>query len=197
MHSLTEHRTHLCADEVWLVQHPAVFTQGQAGKPEHLLLSTDIPVVQSDRGGQITYHGLGQQIMYTMIDLRRRKLGVRQLVSILEQSVINTLADLNIEAYAKTEAPGVYVNHCKIASLGLRIRNGRSFHGVALNVDMDLQPFGYINPCGYAGLQMTQIKDFIADISLAEVQSALLLHFIQLMNYSCSELKDWRVTDYD
>ncbi|MFN6885885.1 lipoyl(octanoyl) transferase LipB, partial [Proteus mirabilis] len=132
-----------------------VFTQGQAGKAEHLLNTGSIPVIQSDRGGQVTYHGPGQQVMYVLLDLKRNHIGVRQLVTVLENTVINTLAEFNVNAYARADAPGVYVNGDKICSLGLRIRKGCSFHGLALNVDMDLSPFTRINPCGYPDLKMT------------------------------------------
>ena len=142
-------------DEVWLVQHPPVFTQGQAGKAEHLLLPGDIPVVKSDRGGQVTYHGPGQLVAYLMLDVRRLGYGVRELVTRMEQCLIDLLASYGVSAAAKADAPGVYVDGAKIASLGLRIRNGCSFHGLALNVDMDLEPFRRINPCGYAGMAMT------------------------------------------
>lgn len=147
------------SDELWLVQHPPVFTQGQAGKPEHLLNPGQIPVVQTDRGGQITYHGPGQWVLYPLLNLRERKLGVRELVSLLEQCVVNYLAEHKIDAAAKPDAPGVYVEGKKIASLGLRVRKGCSYHGVAVNIDMDLKPFLGINPCGYNGLQMTQLRD--------------------------------------
>ena len=141
MHDFTDARDETTPDEIWLVEHPAVFTQGQAGKAEHLLVPGDIPVIQSDRGGQVTYHGPGQQVMYVLLNLRRRKLGVRELVTLLEQTVVNTLAELGIEAYPRPDAPGVYVDGRKICSLGLRIRKGCSFHGLALNIDMDLAWF--------------------------------------------------------
>ncbi|PHV12314.1 lipoyl(octanoyl) transferase LipB [Chitinimonas sp. BJB300] len=163
MQEFTTHRQPDTPDELWLLEHPPIFTQGQAGKPEHVLQTTAIPIVPIDRGGQVTYHGPGQLIGYVMVDLSRRKLGVRELVRRLEQSLVELLADLNITAYGKVDAPGVYVQmakgEAKIASLGLRIRNGKSYHGLALNVDMDLTPFSYINPCGYAGLAVTQLKD--------------------------------------
>ncbi|WP_110687513.1 lipoyl(octanoyl) transferase LipB [Salinicola aestuarinus] len=146
-------------DQLWFVEHEPVFTQGRAGKPEHLLMPGDIPLVASDRGGQITYHGPGQLVMYPLLDVRRLKLGVRDLVSALEGAVIDVLAEHGIEACARADAPGVYVDGAKIASLGLRIRRGCSFHGVAFNVDMDLAPFDRINPCGYAGLRMTQLSE--------------------------------------
>lgn len=160
MHQFTDTRDETTPDEIWLVEHNPVFTQGQAGKAEHLLATGDIPVIQSDRGGQVTYHGPGQQVMYVLLNLKRRKLGVRELVTLLEQCVVNTLATLDIDAHARPDAPGVYVGEDKICSLGLRIRKGCSFHGLALNINMDLTPFLRINPCGYAGMKMTQVKQF-------------------------------------
>ncbi len=184
MQSFTDTRTADCADEIWLVEHNPVFTQGQAGKPEHLINSHQIPVVQSDRGGQITYHGPGQQIAYILLNLRRNQLSVRELVSHLENAVIQTLAQLGIEAYAKPDAPGVYINQKKICSLGLRIRRGCSFHGLALNVDMDLTPFQFINPCGYAGMEMTQVCDFTPKTTMTDVQTILINQLIRLLNIS-------------
>ncbi|WP_241579461.1 lipoyl(octanoyl) transferase LipB [Rosenbergiella nectarea] len=177
MHRFTDSRTERSADEVWLVEHPAVFTQGQAGKAEHLLAPGDIPVMQSDRGGQVTFHGPGQQIMYVLIDIRRRKIGVRELVTALENTVIATLAEDGLQAYARADAPGVYVAEQKICSLGLRIRQGCSFHGLALNVDMDLSPFTRINPCGYADLTMTQLRDQGSQRGLDRVSQDLVKHF--------------------
>lgn len=162
MRRLTDERDEQTADEIWLLQHPRVFTQGQAGKPEHLLAPGDIPVVQVERGGQVTYHGPGQLVAYLMLDLRRLDLGVRELVSAMELSLVDVLAGYGIEAAPKAEAPGVYVKDDKIASLGLRVRRGCSFHGLALNVDMDMTPFQRINPCGYAGLKMVQMKELLA-----------------------------------
>ncbi|WP_036820959.1 lipoyl(octanoyl) transferase LipB, partial [Photobacterium sanctipauli] len=152
MHEFTDQRSTDTLDEIWLVEHNPVFTQGQAGKAEHLLNTGDIPVVQSDRGGQVTYHGPGQLVAYILIDLRRDKLGVRDLVTHIENTVINTLSHFGIESNARPDAPGVYVDGQKICSLGLRIRRGCSFHGLALNINMDLAPFLRINPCGYAGM---------------------------------------------
>lgn len=177
MHDFTNQRSAETPDEIWLVEHPPVFTQGQAGKAEHLLMPGDIPVMQSDRGGQVTYHGPGQQVMYVLVNLKRRKTGVRELVTAIEQTVIATLAHYDIEAAARPDAPGVYVKGKKICSLGLRIRNGSSFHGLALNVDMDLAPFLRINPCGYAGLEMTQISAYKKGVTLADVQPLLITHF--------------------
>ncbi|WP_111414206.1 lipoyl(octanoyl) transferase LipB [Billgrantia lactosivorans] len=162
MRELTDARDEATQDQFWLVEHDPVFTQGQAGKPEHLLMPGDIPVVQTDRGGQVTYHGPGQVVLYPLLDVRRARLGVRDLVSALEQAVVEVLAEHGVEAHARPDAPGVYVGAAKIASLGLRIRRGASYHGVALNVDGDLAPFQRINPCGYAGMAMTRLADLVA-----------------------------------
>ncbi|MCP1317209.1 lipoyl(octanoyl) transferase LipB [Halomonas sp. 707B3] len=163
MRELTDTRDETTADQFWLVEHDPVFTQGQAGKPEHLLMPGAIPVVNTDRGGQVTYHGPGQVVLYPLLDVRRGKVGVRDLVSALENAVIAVLAEYGVSAWAKPDAPGVYVEtvqgEAKIASLGLRIRRGASYHGVALNVDGDLSPFARINPCGYAGMQVTRLAD--------------------------------------
>ena len=184
MQDFTNQRTADTADELWLVQHPPVFTQGQAGKAEHLLLPGDIPVVQVDRGGQVTYHGPGQLVAYPLVDVRRLGLGVRELVSRIEQSLIDLLASYGVRAEARADAPGVYVNGAKIASLGLRIRHGRSFHGLALNVDMDLQPFQRINPCGYAGLAMTQLTDHVAGpLAMDEVSARLREQLVKHLGY--------------
>jgi lipoyl(octanoyl) transferase len=157
MRRFTDSRGVDSPDEFWLLQHPPVFTQGQAGKREHLLAPGGIPVIQVDRGGQVTYHGPGQWVLYMMVDLRRRQLGVRDLVDVIEQSIVHLLADYGIDAAGKPGAPGVYVADAKIAFLGLRVRHGCSYHGLALNVDMDLEPFQRINPCGYAGLPVTSM----------------------------------------
>lgn len=183
MHHYTDQRDDQSRDEIWLVEHPPVFTQGQAGKAEHLLMPGDIPVVQSDRGGQVTYHGPGQQVMYVLIDVKRRKLGVRQLVTILEETVIATLATFGVSARARADAPGVYVGEEKICSLGLRIRKGCSFHGLALNVAMDLSPFLRINPCGYAGMSMTQLKNFQPEVTTEQVRAPLVSAFARLSGY--------------
>ncbi|MCK3657698.1 octanoyltransferase [Pasteurellaceae bacterium Pebbles2] len=198
MQDFTDQRTADTPDEIWLVQHNAVFTQGQAGKAEHLLHATQIPVVQSDRGGQITYHGLGQQVMYVLIDIKRHKaqgseLNVRQLVTALEQSVVQTLADYCVTAYPKADAPGVYVDcngiEKKICSLGLRIRKGCSFHGLALNINMDLSPFHAINPCGYVGLEMCQLADFVAqdEANCDKVSPKLVAHFTDILGYNMQQ----------
>ncbi|WP_202942668.1 lipoyl(octanoyl) transferase LipB [Alteromonas macleodii] len=154
MKRFTDERDQNTQDEIWLVEHDAVFTQGQAGKAEHILMPGDIPVVQVDRGGQVTYHGPGQQVIYLMLNIKRRKLGVRHLVTAMEEAVVGLLEKYGVTAYPKSDAPGVYVDEKKVCSLGLRIRNGCSFHGLALNVNMDLSPFQRINPCGYAGMEM-------------------------------------------
>jgi lipoyl(octanoyl) transferase len=157
MKDLTDTRTPDDPDQLWLLQHPRVFTQGQAGKAEHVLAPGDIPVIQVDRGGQVTYHGPGQWVLYLMIDIRRRSWGVRHLVDMIERSIVLLLAEYGIDAAPKPEAPGVYVEGAKIASLGLRVRRGCSYHGLALNVDMDLEPFQRINPCGFQGLRVTSM----------------------------------------
>ena len=159
MRAFTETRDADTLDELWLVEHPPVFTQGLAGKAKHLLAPGDIPVIQVDRGGQVTYHGPGQVVVYCLLDVRRLGLSVRGLVTTLEQAVIDLLAAYGIIAQARPDAPGVYVDGAKVASLGLRIRQGRSYHGLSLNVDMDLEPFTRINPCGYPGLRVTQLRD--------------------------------------
>jgi len=184
MRDFTDSRTAETADELWLVEHPAVFTQGQAGRPEHLLDAGPIPVVQSDRGGQVTYHGPGQLVAYPLLDLRRLDLGVRALVSAIEQTLITLLATLEITAELRPGAPGVYVAGAKIASLGLRVRRGCSFHGLALNVNMDLSPFERINPCGYAGLAMTDIERLRpGQGDMAHIQTLLVQVLVQKLGY--------------
>ena len=185
MQRFTNGRGPETGDELWLLEHSPVFTQGQAGKAEHLLFPGDIPVVQVDRGGQVTYHGPGQLVGYLLLDVRRLGIGVRELVSRIERSLIGLLASYEVEAYAKPDAPGVYVGEMKIASLGLRIRNGCSFHGLALNVDMDLAPFQRINPCGYAGMVMTQLKDQArGPVEFAEVRSRLRAQLAAQLGYA-------------
>jgi lipoyl(octanoyl) transferase len=164
-------------DELWLLEHPPVFTQGQAGKAEHIIHPTEIPIVQSDRGGQITYHGPGQLVIYVLMDIRRRHMGIRTLVSQLEQMIIALLHHFNITSQTTCGAPGVYVNDKKIASIGLRVKNGCTYHGISLNVAMDLSPFSHINPCGFAKLQMTQIQDFVPDIQMDQVSNRLIQEF--------------------
>ena len=181
-HDFTDMRDDTTPDEIWLVEHLPVFTQGQAGKAEHLLMTGDIPVIQSDRGGQVTYHGPGQQVMYVLLNLKRRKLGVRELVTLLEQTVVNTLAEYGIDAHPRADAPGVYVGEMKICSLGLRIRKGCSFHGLALNINMDLTPFQRINPCGYAGMEMTQVRQWVDTATPDNIRPVLLKNFLALLN---------------
>jgi lipoyl(octanoyl) transferase len=174
MLDFTASRTAETPDEVWLLQHPPVFTQGQAGKAEHLLMPGDIPVIQSDRGGQVTYHGPGQLVVYLLLDIKRLGMGPRLLVTLIENAIIATLAHWDVASAAKPDAPGVYVNGRKIASLGLRIRNGKTFHGLALNVDMNMEPFLRINPCGYAGLEMTQVcREVATPVSFDQVADEL------------------------
>ncbi|WP_462165553.1 lipoyl(octanoyl) transferase LipB [Pseudoalteromonas sp. GB43] len=182
MQSFTDTRDEHTADEIWLVEHEPVFTQGQAGKAEHLLNTGDIEVIQVDRGGQVTYHGPGQQMMYVLFNLRRLNIGVRELVTWLEECIIDTLKDYDIDAYAKADAPGVYVIDSKVASLGLRVRRGCSFHGLALNVSMDLSPFLRINPCGYAGMNMVQTTDLNGPQNLEQAGAGLVKHMIKKLN---------------
>jgi len=176
MQRYTDRRDADSLDELWLVEHPPVFTVGLNGKPEHLLAPGAIPVVQIDRGGQVTYHGPGQLVVYPLLDLRRLKLGVRQLVTSLEQAVIDLLADYGIAAVGRRDAPGVYVDGAKIAALGLRVRRGCCYHGLSLNVAMDLQPFTRINPCGYPGLRVTQLSALAGPVEMAAVARGLTAH---------------------
>jgi lipoyl(octanoyl) transferase len=176
MRRFTDERGADTPDELWLLQHPRVFTQGQAGRAEHVLAPGAIPVVQVDRGGQVTYHGPGQWVVYLLVDLKRRGLGVRELVSLIERAIVTVLAGHGIEAAADPARPGVYVDGAKIASLGLRVRRGCSYHGLALNVSLDLEPFGRINPCGYEGLAVTSMAALLPGLQLDEtaVGEALL-----------------------
>lgn len=183
MHEFTDTRTEEDLDQIWLVEHNPVFTQGQAGKAEHVLNAGDIPVIQSDRGGQVTYHGPGQLVAYFLINIRRKKFGVRDLVTHIENLVINTLKAYNIESAARPDAPGVYVDGKKICSLGLRIRRGCSFHGLALNVDMDLSPFLRINPCGYQGMEMAQVSQLGGPSDLETVEQQLIQELVELLGY--------------
>jgi lipoyl(octanoyl) transferase len=176
MQLFTDQRSETTADELWLLQHSPVYTLGKNGKPDHILDAQGIPVIKSDRGGQVTYHGPGQVIVYTLLDLNRRHIGVRELVTRIENSVIDLLEDYDIRANARKDAPGVYVNDRKIAALGLRVRKGRSFHGLALNVDMDLEPFSRINPCGYQGLEVTQLSELADVADFNAVEKRLLSH---------------------
>ncbi len=180
MRCFTDSRTQETPDEIWLLTHKPVFTQGQAGKPEHVLNPGDIPVIQIDRGGQVTYHGPGQLIAYLMIDVRRSGLGVRELVERIERSVIDVLDMYGIAAVNQRKAPGVYVNDAKIAALGLRIRHGCSYHGLSLNIGMDLSPFARINPCGYQGMEVTQLSELLTSASDATT----------LMNQTAQRLAD-------
>lgn len=185
MQDFTEQRGAQTPDEIWYLQHPPVFTLGHNSKPEHLLAPGDIPVVQIDRGGQVTYHGPGQLVAYLLLNLHRRHSGVKRLVQHMEQAVIALLADYAIPAERLTGAPGIYVNGSKIAALGLRIRRGFSYHGLALNVNMDLQPFQRINPCGYAGMPVTQLADLMdSPPCLAKVQLRLHHHLLQQLGYN-------------
>ena len=176
MQRFTAERDTATPDELWLTEHPPVFTQGQAGRPEHLLRETDIPVVKIDRGGQITYHGPGQAVAYLLIDLNRRGLKVRQLVTRIEQAVIDLLADHGLHGERLAGAPGVYVGGAKVAALGLRVKGGCCYHGVALNANMELEPFLAINPCGYPGLKVTQLRDLGVDTDWQQAGEALLQH---------------------
>jgi len=183
MQRFTDGRTELTADELWLLEHPPVFTQGQAGKPEHLLAPGDIPVIQVDRGGQVTYHGPGQVVAYPLVDIRRRHVSVRELVRRIEEAVILVLAQFGVEGTRRAGAPGIYVRGAKIASLGLRVRRGCAFHGLALNVDMDLEPFRRINPCGFQGLEITQLVSFVS-VTLPEVENVLADHLARQLGYA-------------
>ncbi len=179
MKSFTLERDGETPDELWLLEHDPVYTQGQAGKSEHILNPKNIPIVQSDRGGQVTYHGPGQLVGYVLMDISRKKIGIRTLVKFLENILIETLNHYNIDAHLKCGAPGVYVNGAKIASIGLRVKNGRTYHGIALNINMDLSPFLGINPCGYEQLEMCQLADFKPDIRLLEVSKLYEKKFVE------------------
>ncbi len=183
MRAFTDDRTPETPDEFWALEHDPVLTLGQAGKREHLLALTDIPVVQTDRGGQVTYHGPGQLVIYLMIDIRRLGVGVRSLVDGIEQAVIDLLDEFGIVGVARRDAPGVYVDDRKIAALGLRVRRGCSYHGLSLNVDMDLSPFSTINPCGYEGLEVTQLADLGVDEPLSSVSSRLVNQLLRQFGY--------------
>lgn len=187
MKAFTLERTKETPDELWVVMHPPVFTQGQAGKPEHILQDSTIPIVQSDRGGQVTYHGPGQLVIYTLINLKRAKLSVRGLVELIENSVIECLKEYEISAYNDKCAPGVYVANKKICSLGLRIKQGFSYHGLALNVNMDLTPYQYINPCGMAKLEMTNVSDYRPSIEYEDVKTHLIDILVKQLGYSHSD----------
>ncbi|MEY8203473.1 MAG: lipoyl(octanoyl) transferase LipB [Bermanella sp.] len=188
MQAFTDTRTQDTQDEIWILEHKPVFTQGQAGKAEHLLNTSDIPVVQADRGGQVTYHGPGQITAYVMADLKRLNMGPRALVTAIEQSLVGLLAEHGIHAHPKKDAPGVYAGNEKIASLGLRIRRGYSFHGLALNVDMDLAPFRRINPCGYAGMVMTHMASFEQGPNIEVIGHQLVDQLINCLSYQGSQV---------
>ena len=190
MQQFTAERGAETADEIWLLQHPPVFTQGLNGKPEHILNKGNIPVVEIDRGGQVTYHGPGQLVVYCLLDLKRNKLGVRQVVTALETAVIEYLAEQNIQAVARKDAPGVYVDDAKISALGLRVKRGCCYHGLSLNVDMDMAAFTQINPCGYKDLEVTQLKDIGVNHSIASVEKNLLNHLIRQLSIDSFELTD-------
>lgn len=178
MQEFTDQRDESTHDEIWFTEHPPVFTMGLNASEEHLLSPGDIPVVQIDRGGQVTYHGPGQLMIYPLIDLRRANIGVRELVTALEQCVVDFVSEYEVTATARADAPGVYVEGSKLASVGLRIRRGSSFHGMALNIDVDLEPFTRINPCGYAQLEMTDLHRLGVELGLEDTAKKLLPHFL-------------------
>jgi lipoyl(octanoyl) transferase len=192
MKAFTADRGPATTDEIWFLEHPRVYTQGQAGKAEHILAPGDIPVIQVDRGGQVTYHGPGQLVVYLLLDLTRRKLGVRALVDAIEQAIVQCLGGLGIEASPRPDAPGVYVGEAKIASLGLRIRRGCSFHGLALNVDMDMEPFERINPCGHAGMPMCQVRDYLPHVDIHTISERLSDALLETLGVQVvSRVKGW------
>lgn len=184
MQQLTDSRTIDTLDELWIVEHPPVYTLGLNGKPEHVLNPSTIPVIQTDRGGQVTYHGPGQLVIYVLLDLKRKVLGVRALVTALEQSIIIVLKQYGLQAVARADAPGVYINNQKIASVGLRIRRHCSYHGLSLNVNMNLTPFLGINPCGQAGLSITQLSDLKGPKYPLEVSVPLIHALVQQLDYT-------------
>jgi lipoyl(octanoyl) transferase len=184
MKAFTDTRDEETLDEIWLLQHLPVYTQGQAGKPEHLLNPGNIPIVQTDRGGQITYHGPGQLVMYVLLDLRRLKIGIRQLVCNLEKSIIQVLANYDIEGTARCDAPGVYVDEAKICSIGLRVRHGCCYHGIAFNIDMDLEPFSGINPCGFKNLKVTQVKQLNPLAKIADIEIKIVSYLQDIFGYN-------------
>ena len=182
MIAFTANRTDETFDEIWFVEHSAVFTQGKHGKPEHIINLHNIPIVDTDRGGQVTFHGQGQAIIYFLLDVRRNKLGAKRLVDAIEQACINMLDKYyNLKAHTIENAHGIYVDNKKIASLGLRIKQGKTYHGIAINANMDLTPFSYINPCGYSGLEMCQIADFDSSVSTQAVQEQYYAEFSKLL----------------
>jgi len=184
MQTFTDQRDKSTLDELWMVEHPPVFTQGQAGKPEHVLNPGGIPIIQVDRGGQITYHGPGQIVIYPLIDLKRHKIGIKALVNGIEEALIRTIAEYGVTANRREKAPGVYVDNKKIASLGLRVRKGCTFHGLAFNIRMDLEPFSRINPCGYAGLEVEQLSQLNPTVEIDEVQNKLIKYLCEILNFT-------------
>ncbi|MBS0350482.1 MAG: lipoyl(octanoyl) transferase LipB [Proteobacteria bacterium] len=192
MQKFTMQRTDNTDDELWLLEHPAVFTQGQAGKAEHIINPHHIPVIQTDRGGQITYHGPGQLVAYPLLNLNRLQISIRGLVSSLENCIIALLNQFHIQAHSVATAPGVYVEGKKICSIGLRVKKSCSFHGIALNIKMDLTPFSYINPCGYKGLIMTQLAEFTPEIDFTEVLPAFIATFLRQFGYTNYEIIDYQ-----
>ena len=176
MQAFTAARQPDTPDELWVLQHPPVFTQGLAGKPEHVLQLTPIPIVQTDRGGQVTYHGPGQLVVYLLLKLDHYQLSIRELVRAIEQAVIDLLAEYGIRAYGKVDAPGVYVDEAKVASIGLRVKHGCTYHGVSLNIDMDMAPFNWINPCGYANMRMTQLRELGVTERFENISERFLAH---------------------
>ena len=184
MRNFTDNRQPDSDDEIWFLEHDPVFTQGQNGKPEHILSLSTIPIVQTDRGGQVTYHGPGQLMVYTLIDLKRKKLNIRSFVTLLENAVIGLLHHYGVQAYADAKAPGVYIAGEKICSIGLRVRKGCTYHGIALNIDMDLSPFQAINPCGFSSLKMTQLVNFCPEISFNPVIRFLSDYFTEKLEYT-------------
>jgi lipoyl(octanoyl) transferase len=197
MQQFTNQRTDETPDEIWTLEHPAIFTQGQNGKAEHVIAPGNIPVISVDRGGQVTYHGPGQLVIYTLIDIKRKKLNVREIVTLLEQSVIELLTEYGIHAESQCKAPGVYIENKKICSVGLRIRRGCSFHGLALNVKMNLEPFTRINPCGFAQLKMTQLADFEPSVDIKSTAYKLIAHLTAKLGYTTPiiQTEQWHGTE--
>jgi len=184
MRYFTDTRDKNTPDELWLLEHPPVFTQGQAGKPEHILNAKNIPVVRTDRGGQVTYHGPGQLVVYTLFDIERLGISTRPLVRTIEKVVVDCLSELGVKSAAREDAPGIYVDGAKICSIGLRVRRGCSYHGIAFNVDMDLTPFTYINPCGYRDMKMLQVKDLAPAETMASIQDKIIPYFLEHFGYN-------------
>ena len=190
MRKFNEQRLASTVDQIWLLEHPPVYTLGLSGKEEHLLNTKQIPVIKTDRGGQVTYHGPGQLIAYLLIDLNKRPYRIKKLVSLIEQSIINYLQDYDLVAERKVNAPGVYINGEKIAALGVRVRKGGTYHGLAINIDMDLEPFNGINPCGYAGMKCTQISNYVDNITLQDVKKNLPGYLLKYLDQSPEKFSD-------